>query len=158
MIKSDRHRKIIELVKSEIIETQEELTSRLKQNGFDVTQATVSRDIKALKLIKVAYADEKGTRSGYKYAIHGAGQDNKELDTKFRNLLRDVIVHADFAGNLAVFKTYSGMANAAAAAIDATHDSSIVGSVAGDDTVLCVLRTEKKAEEFVELIRRSMEE
>lgn len=158
MVKSDRHRKIIELVKNEIIETQEDLTARLKQNGFDVTQATVSRDIKALKLIKVAYNDEKNARSGYKYAIHGVGDGNQELDVKFRNLLRDVIVSADFAGNLAVFKTYAGMANAAAAAIDATHNSSIVGSVAGDDTVLCVLRTEKKADEFVELIRRSIGE
>ncbi len=158
MIKSDRHRKIIELVKSEIIETQEELTSRLAQNGFDVTQATVSRDIKALKLIKVAYTDAASGRSGYKYAVHGSADDKHELDTKFRNLLKDVIVSADYAGNLAVFKTYSGMANAAAAAIDATHDASIVGSVAGDDTVLCVLRDEKKAREFVELIRASIEE
>jgi len=153
MIKSDRHRKIIELVKSEIIETQEELTSRLKQNGFDVTQATVSRDIKALKLIKVAYADEKGARSGYKYAIHGAGQDNKELDTKFRNLLRDVIVHADFAGNLAVFKTYSGMANAAAAAIDAMQSELLLGSIAGDDTIFIVAVSNQAATQFINILK-----
>lgn len=157
MIKSDRHSKIIELVKKENIETQEELTARLKENGFDVTQATVSRDIKALKLIKVASTDESGTKYGYKYAVHDAGDVKEELDAKFRNLLKDVVVSVDYAGNLAVFKTYSGMANAAAAAIDTTHNSSIVGSVAGDDTVLCVLRSEKKAEEFAELIKKSLE-
>lgn len=148
MIKSERHTKIIDLVKNETIETQEELTRRLRESGFDVTQATVSRDIKALKLIKVA-----GGEHGYKYALSGIGEENRELDGKFRNLLKDVIVHADYAGNLAVFKTYSGMANAAAAAIDAMHNESIVGSVAGDDTVLCVLRTERKAEEFAERIK-----
>ena len=71
-------------------------------------------------------------------------------------MLKDIIVKADYAGNLAVFKTYSGMANAAAAAIDAMHDSSIVGSVAGDDTVICVLRTEDAAKEFSDLIGQTI--
>lgn len=157
-MKKDRLQKILEIIDIYRIETQDELIARLRDCGYEVTQATVSRDIKALKLIKVAYTDAASGRSGYKYAVHGSADDKRELDTKFRNLLKDVIVSADYAGNLAVFKTYSGMANAAAAAIDATHDASIVGSVAGDDTVLCVLRDEKKAKEFVELIRASLEE
>lgn len=158
MPKSERHNKIIELINSYSIETQEDLTEHLKKSGFEVTQATVSRDIKALKLVKVASADESGTRIGYKYAQNSRNDGGAPLNEKFANLLKDIIVSADHAGNLAVFKTYSGMANAAAAAIDAMHNSSIVGSVAGDDTVLCVLRTEEKAAEFSELIGKTISE
>lgn len=156
MTKSERHNKILELVKNESIETQEELTDRLRANGFEVTQATVSRDIKALKLVKVPLhstdTSGEGLHSGYKYAQGSHSDIGVEQTEKYRNLLKDVIVKADFAGNLAVFRTYSGMANAAAAAIDAMHDARIVGSVAGDDTVICVLRSEEKAKEFTELI------
>ena len=156
MTKSDRHNKILEIIKNNNVETQEELTGLLCACGFDITQATVSRDIKALKLVKVAAVDENGARIGYKYAQNNQHAVANELTEKFRNLLKDVIVKADYAGNLAVFKTYSGMANAAAAAIDAMHDLSIVGSVAGDDTVLCVLRTEEKAKEFALLIGQTI--
>lgn len=156
MTKAERHNKILEIVKNNHVETQEELTQYLCQCGFEVTQATVSRDIKALKLVKVAATDENGARIGYKYAQGSQQGIANELTEKFRNLLKDIIVKADYAGNLAVFKTYSGMANAAAAAIDAMHDTSIVGSVAGDDTVLCVLRTEDAAKEFSDLIGQTI--
>ncbi len=156
MTKAERHNKIIELVKNNHIETQEDLTRLLCECGFEVTQATVSRDIKALKLVKVAATDENGARIGYKYSQGSQQVIANELTEKFRNLLKDIIVKADYAGNLAVFKTYSGMANAAAAAIDAMHDSSIVGSVAGDDTVICVLRTEEAAKEFSDLIGQTI--
>ncbi len=156
MTKFERHSKIIELIKTQNIETQEELTEQLRNCGFEVTQATVSRDIKALKIIKVAASDENGARIGYKYAQSNQQKPTGELTDKFRNLLNDVVVKADYAGNLAVIKTYSGMANAAAAAIDTMHDASIVGSVAGDDTVLCVLRTEEKAKNFANLIEQSL--
>ncbi len=155
-MRTDRHSKIIELIKNEIIETQEELTERLRESGYDVTQATVSRDIKALNLIKVSTGKDSEGGSRYRYALH-RNSDGEGMSEKFKNLLRDVVVNADSAGNLAVIKTYSGMANAAAAAIDTMHDKSIVGSVAGDDTVLIVLRTEKKAQEFVEIIKKSIE-
>lgn len=158
MPKSDRHAKIIELINTHAIETQEDLTEHLKKSGFEVTQATVSRDIKALKLVKVSAVDESGSRIGYKYAQNNRAEYSGELNEKFKNLLKDVILSADHAGNLAVFKTYAGMANAAAAAIDAMHNSSIVGSVAGDDTVLCVLRTEEKASEFSDLIGKTISE
>lgn len=155
-MKTNRHSKIIELIKNEIIETQEDLTRRLCECGYDVTQATVSRDIKALKLIKVATGKDGEGGSRYRYAKHQTS-DGEVMSEKFKNLLRDVVVNADSAGNLAVIKTYSGMANAAAAAIDTTHNESIVGSVAGDDTVLIVLRTESKAKEFVDIIKKSIE-
>lgn len=158
MTRNERHIKITELIKERNIETQEELTDALRQCGFEVTQATVSRDIKALKLVKVAASNEKGVRIGYKYSQSVAGDAVPQLTQKFKNLLKDVVVSADCAGNLAVIKTYSGMANAAAAAIDAMHNNSIIGSVAGDDTVLCVLRTEDMAKEFALVIERSLEE
>lgn len=156
-MKNDRHTKILELIKQYDIETQEELTEMLCKHGYNVTQATVSRDIKALKLIKITSHKDDGGRTGYKYAVHASAETTPELTTKFHNLLKDIVVSADYAGNLAVIKTYSGMANAAAAAIDATHNESIVGSVAGDDTLLCVLRTEIAAKEFSELIKKSVE-
>ena len=158
MTKSERHNKILELVKSENIRTQEELTERLRSCGLEVTQATVSRDIKALKLVKTASTDENGVRNGYKYSQSVSTEIAGELTEKFRNLLKDVVVNAEYAGNLAVFKTYSGMANAAAAAIDAMHYSSIIGSVAGDDTILCVLKSEEKARQFSELIGQTISE
>lgn len=156
MTRNERHVKITELIKSRNIETQEELTAALRECGFEVTQATVSRDIKALKLVKVAASDENGVRVGYKYAQGLSNEAVPELTEKFKNLLKDVVVRADHAGNLAVIKTYSGMANAAAAAIDAMHNDSIIGSVAGDDTVLCVLRTEEMAKDFALVIERSL--
>lgn len=156
VIKQNRHAKIAELIKERNIETQEELTSALKEAGFEVTQATVSRDIKAMKLVKVAAYDENGVRKGYKYSKNVHSDSVPELAEKYRNLLKDVVVKADYACNLAVIKTYSGMANAAAAAIDAIHNSGIVGSVAGDDTVLCVLKTEENAKEFIDVIEQSI--
>ncbi len=156
MSKAERHGKILELIKNEKIETQDELTNRLCECGIDVTQATVSRDIKELKLVKVADTDKNGARIGYKYVQSGRSELAEGLTEKFRSLLKDIVVSSDHAGNLAVFKTYSGMANAAAAAIDAMHYSSIVGSVAGDDTILCVLRSEQEAREFSELIEQTL--
>ena len=132
---------------------------------FTSFKALISRDTVACvtsnphshkSFVKVAATDENGARIGYKYAQGSQQGIAGELTEKFRNLLKDIIVKADYAGNLAVFKTYSGMANAAAAAIDAMHDTSIVGSVAGDDTVLCVLRTEDAAKEFADLIGQTI--
>lgn len=155
-MKTNRHSKIIELIKNEIIETQEDLTRRLCECGYDVTQATVSRDIKALKLIKVATGKDNDGGSRYRYALHQTS-GGQVMSEKFKNLLRDVIVNAEYACNLAVIKTYAGMANAAAAAIDTMHNESIIGSVAGDDTVLIVLRNEQKAKDFIEIIKKSIE-
>ena len=155
-MKTNRHSKIIELIKNEIIETQEDLTRRLCECGYDVTQATVSRDIKALKLIKVATGKDNDGGSRSRYALYQTS-GGQVMSEKFKNLLRDVIVNAEYACNLAVIKTYAGMANAAAAAIDTMHNESIIGSVAGDDTVLIVLRNEQKAKDFIEIIKKSIE-
>ena len=156
-MKADRQSVILQLIEQYDIETQEELTNRLCALGFNVTQATVSRDIKALKLIKVTTGDEYN--SHYKYALHKVTPADKEqasIAGKYRTLLKDLVVNVDHACNIVVLKTYAGMANAAAAAIDATHNADILGSVAGDDTIFCVLRSDKGATAFAELIRESL--
>ena len=137
-----RHSKILELVQNNNIQTQEDLASLLKSSGFDVTQATVSRDIKELRLIKVQIQD--GT---YKYAV--AYKDSSDRQPKFRNILSEAIIKADFAGNIAVIKCYPGMGMAAATAIDAMNSEEIVGSIAGDDTIFVVLRTDENAARFI---------
>ena len=150
MIKSDRHRKIIELVKSEIIETQEELTSRLAQNGFDVTQATVSRDIRELKLTKVPTGNG---RQKYTILVHS----DHYLSDKYIRVLKDGYVSMDVAQNILVVKTVSGMAMAVAAAIDAIKLKEIVGCIAGDDTIMLVLHSEADAIKTMENIKEAME-
>lgn len=133
-MKRTRHEKIIELVKSEIIETQEDLAELLNVNGFVVTQATVSRDIRELHLTKVTY--EKGKQ---KYVIL-ARHDNK-LEEKYARILQDGYLAMDVAVNMLVIKTVPGMAMAVAAALDSMNWDEIVGSIAGDDTIMCAIRT-----------------
>jgi len=150
-MKNRRHTKIIEIISKYQVETQEELLDLLRQSGFDVTQATVSRDIRELKLVKTA--TEGG---GYQYSFSVEKNDNAIL-LKYATILRQAILRADYAINIVVVKTYSGMAQAAAAAIDNMGWSEVVGSVAGDDTILLVARNEEKAavlcRKFNELIR-----
>jgi len=133
-MKNSRHKKIIEIIKDNAVETQEELAERLNQEGFQVTQATVSRDIKQLNLVKIP-ADGGGQR----YALHARGQ--QEMNEKFVRVLRDGFVSMDMAQNILVIKTVSGMAMAVAAALDALHFSQMVGCIAGDDTVMCAIRS-----------------
>ncbi len=140
-MKQNRHEKILELISEYDIETQDELIRKLREFGFDATQATISRDIKKLKLIKVA-----GVNGQYKYAASPVG-DGK-ASAKYQNIIKETVIHMDFAENLVVLKTYPGMAQAAAAAIDAQKMMGIVGSVAGDDTILIVMRSREMAEAF----------
>ena len=139
MIKSDRHRKIIDLVKSEIIETQEELTSRLAQNGFDVTQATVSRDIKELRLLKVL-----GEHGGYKDAT--VERAEKGMNDRFIRMLSECVISVDSVGNLIVIKTLTASANAACEAIDSMKWDEVLGTIAGDNTLLVIARSEEAVE------------
>ena len=141
VMKQNRHDKILELISEHDIETQDELIRRLREFGFEATQATISRDIKKLKLIKVA-----GTGGQYKYAV--SPESDGKSSAKYQNIIKETIVHMDFAENLVVLKTYPGMAQAAAAAIDAQKITGVVGSVAGDDTILVVMRSREFAEEF----------
>jgi transcriptional regulator of arginine metabolism len=138
-----RHSKIIELIQEMRIETQEELREKLSQNGFDVTQATVSRDIKELHLIKIL--TENGN---YRYTVSDQG-NSQDLAAKFRTLLSETIVKIDYAGNLLVIKCYSGMASAAAAAVDAMNWPEVLGTIAGDDTVLMIMRNEESALQMI---------
>lgn len=132
-MKVKRHTKIIELINKYDIDTQEELAERLYAAGFHVTQATVSRDIRELKLTKVA-----GDNGKQKYVV----LQNKEADLyeKYVQVLRTGFLSMDKAQNILVIKTVSGMAMAVAAALDELHISGIVGSIAGDDTVMCAVR------------------
>ena len=146
-MKSQRHAKIIELINKNDVETQEELTVLLKQNGFDTTQATVSRDIKELRLVKVA--DEKGR---YKYALK-SGADELKLSAKFTRILEETVIRIDVSTSFVVIKTYPAMAQAAASAIDNMNWEEIVGTIAGDDTIFVALKTIEDAEVFCEKVR-----
>lgn len=133
-MKVNRHAKIVELINKYQIETQEELADRLNQAGFRVTQATVSRDIRDLKLTKVPA--ENGRQ---RYTVIRSGQDG--LEEKYIRIMKDGFVSMDMAQNILVVKTVSGMAMAVAAALDAMKWSEIVGCIAGDDTIMCAVRS-----------------
>ena len=133
-MKVNRHAKIVELINKYQIETQEELAERLNQVGFHVTQATVSRDIRDLKLTKVPAENGK-----QKYAILESG--NTAMGEKYIRILRDGFVSMDMAQNILVIKTVSGMAMAVGAALDAMKWTELVGCIAGDDTVMCAVRS-----------------
>lgn len=133
-MKISRQSKIIELINKYDIETQEELAERLMNDGYTVTQATVSRDIRELKLTKVALDGGK-----QKYIV--LQKTEPALNEKYTRVLRDGYLSMDMAQNIIVIKTVAGMAMAVAAAIDSLHFNSIVGCIAGDDTIMCVIRT-----------------
>lgn len=140
-MKYKRHDEIISIVNSYNIETQDELIEKLRERGYEVTQATISRDIRELKLTKVATGG-----NSYKYAI--PTHDTLKYSTKYQYIVRETIIGVDFACNTIVLKTLAGMAQAAAAAIDALGWNEIVGSIAGDDTIFVVMRSAEKAEEY----------
>ena len=156
-MKSQRQSKILELISKYDIETQEELTQYLAKNGYNATQATVSRDIKDLRLVKISTGVRHVRLTKYKYAANSV---NTEIDTrlgnKFRNILSEAVVKINRAGYIVVLKTFAGMAQAAAAAIDALDVPTIIGSVAGDDTILIVMATENDAEDFAKKLSKSI--
>lgn len=143
-MKFQRQAAIIDLISNHEIDTQEELTARLREMGFHSTQATISRDIKELRLIKIA-----SSNGGYKYSIAESEQDSG-LVPRVRNIFRECVIKVDVAQNLVVIKTITGMANAAAFALDTMKISEIVGTIAGDDNVLIILRDNESAENFFE--------
>lgn len=133
-MKVNRHAKIVELINRYHIETQEELAEYLNNEGFKVTQATVSRDIRDLKLTKVPTEDGR-----QKYAVHHTVET--EMSEKYIRILKDGYVSMDLAQNILVIKTVSGMAMAVCAAIDSMKWNEVVGSIAGDDTIMCAIRS-----------------
>lgn len=154
-MKYKRHSAIIEIINNENIETQDELIAKLKENGYSVTQATVSRDIRELGLVKVSTKNNR-----YKYALPTTTEtdDKSVFSVKYRNIMRETVRRVDYAQNLVVIGTYSGMANAAAAAIDGMGWEDTVGTIAGDDTILVVMRTTEKAAEFADRIKYTLDE
>ena len=149
-MKLKRHTKILELIHEYDIETQEELAQRLEEAGFKVTQATVSRDIRELCLTKVA--NKKG-RSIYS-VLQG---QNPNLSEKYSRVLRDAFVSMDTAHNILVIKTVPGMAMGVAAALDELKFSEIIGSIAGDDTVMSVIKTADQSLLIMEKLRKILE-
>ena len=144
-MKVSRHAKIIELINQYDIETQEELAAKLVENGFNVTQATISRDIRELNLTKIA---TKGGKQ--KYAV----QSSSDIvsNSKYMRVLNDGIITMDTAGNILVVKTVSGMAMAVAAALDAMQIKEILGCIAGDDTIMCVVKHAEETDRVKEHI------
>lgn len=138
-MKKNRHAKIVELIENYDLETQEELAEKLRQEGYDVTQATVSRDIRELKLSKVSLG---GGRQ--KYVLLKEQQDG--MGDKYVRVLQEGMSSMGMAQSLLVVKTVPGMAMAVAAALDAMHMREIVGTIAGDDTIMLAVRSAQEAE------------
>lgn len=146
IVKKNRHSRIIELIQEYDIETQEDLADKLREDGYQVTQATVSRDIRELKLSKVQAGNGK-----QKYIV--IGHDDSHLADKYIRVLKDGFISMDNAQNILVVKTVSGMAMAVAVALDAMKMREIVGSIAGDDTIMIAVRTTQETKEVMGKIR-----
>ncbi len=143
-MKNRRQRRILEIVSNETIGTQKELAERLQQEGFETTQATISRDIKELLLVKVNIGGDK-----YKYVI---AQETPVTDSKLRMVLREFIISYDYSENLLILNTAPGNANTVASAIDRARWPQVIGTLAGDDTVMLVIKPKEAVQEVVEKI------
>ena len=139
-MKLDRQAMILEIIAQENIETQEQLLTRLQARGLRCTQATISRDIKQLHLVK-----EPAGQGVYKYAVSG-NRTTLNVAAKLRTIFRECIVSIDYAQNIVVVQTMPGLANGACSALDNMDMNDIVGSLAGDDTALLVMRNTEAAE------------
>lgn len=149
-MKYSRHSKIIEIIENQDIETQDELANHLRSAGYKVTQATVSRDIKEMRLIKVLTKDGK-----YKYA--SIKEKEGAVNDRFLKIFKNSVVSVDSAGHMIVIKTLVGSASAAAVAIDAFNLSDIVGTIAGDDTIFMVIKNEEKVKAILDHFNQLLE-
>lgn len=146
-MKVQRQSKIRELINNFDIETQDELAEKLFQSGFKVTQATISRDIRDLKLTKIA------TQNGrQKYII--PSELSKQFSDKFIRIFKDAVISIDYAQNIVVIKTIQGMAMAVAATIDSMENNEILGSIAGDDTIFCLTKSEFIAVKLIDRLNQ----
>ena len=150
-MKTRRQTKILELIKKHEIETQEDLSAYLEKEGYQVTQATVSRDIRELKLTKVSLSNGK-----QKYVA--LLETNEDLSKKYERIFRDGFISMDIAQNILVVKTVPGMAMAVAAALDALQLHEVVGTIAGDDTIMCAVRSTEDAISVIDKLRKFVEE
>lgn len=146
-MKTRRHARILDLISEYAIETQDELLNRLKAEGYKATQATISRDIKDLRLVKTLGSDGK-----YKYV--SATKNSTDIRSNFSGLFSSSVNSVDFAQNMVVIKTLSGMAQAVCAALDSVDYPSIVGTIAGDDTIFIVCRSSDLAVNLTEELKK----
>ena len=148
-MKKRRHEKILQIISNNTVDTQEELLRLLREEGFDVTQATVSRDIKELRLIKTQ------TGSGrYRYTAPKDG--SRDISSRFFSLFSENTLSVQNACNMVVIKSLTGMAQAVCAAMDSLHWDGIVGTLAGDDTIFVVTKDEECARRFTEELRQML--
>lgn len=150
-MKVTRHAKILEIINSRTIETQEDLADQLKKSGMNVTQATVSRDIKELKLIKVL-ADT----GRYKYAT--ITHTESFLSNKLVSIFSQTVLNVENVDKFIVIKTMTGSASAAAEALDSLNFDGVVGTIAGDNTIFVIARSEQKSEEITQKMRKLIKE
>lgn len=151
-MKSSRQEKILEIINKYEVGTQEDLSAYLEQAGYQVTQATVSRDIRELKLTKVALGNGR-----QKYTAVSENEEQQKIVRKYIRVFQDGVCSIDMAQNILVIKTESGMAMAVAAALDAMDCKEVVGSIAGDDTVMCAIRTVEDTAALMERLRKLAE-
>lgn len=149
-MKSIRHKKILEIINSNDIETQDELAEALRKTGFEVTQATVSRDIKILKLAKVMASTGK-----YKYV--SVEKDTMDFSNKLVNVFANTVLNVEAVDSFVVIKTLSGSGSAAAEAIDSLGLKEIAGTIAGDNTIFILVRNKEKSNELVDKIKSMIE-
>jgi len=150
-LKAKRHAKILEMISRQSIDTQEDLLRNLKKEGFNVTQATVSRDIKELHLVKVMNPD-----GSYSYSnITNSHVEN--ISDRFHSIFVQSVVKVDCAGNIVVIKCYTGMAQAACATLDSMHWDALVGTIAGDDTIFALMRTDDDAVALLSELKKLLE-
>ena len=148
-MKTRRQAKILELIQRNDVETQEELSAYLVREGFQVTQATVSRDIRELQLVKTATADGR-----YRYVPASASGKVTHSPSRFEMIFRESVLKIDYAGHMVLVKCFSGMANAACEVFDAKQWDNVVGTLSGDDTFFILMRTEENAAEITRQLQR----
>ena len=151
-MKYNRHKLILELVTQKSIETQEELAQLLRDRGVKVTQATVSRDIRELNLTKIT-----GENGRQKYIVLGRNDSESGRALRYARMLREAVITSDTAKNLLIIRTNPGMASVVGAAIDAIGLNSLVGCLAGDDTVFCAFKEDAAATEALAELQEKME-
>ena len=149
-MKAVRHRKILELIEAKPIETQEELAEELESLGIKVTQATVSRDIKELRLVKIPCGD-----NNYRYGIPKESFVGHS-EERMKRIFQDSVTHLDFSENLIVIRTLPGTASAVASTIDNSQWEEIIGTVAGDDTILIIVKPKEQVDAILERFRELM--
>lgn len=149
-MKKKRHSMIIKIITQFSIGTQEDLLIKLKENGFNTTQATVSRDIKELRLIK--QMDNNGF---YRY-VEGKSETDEYI-SQFNAIFSHSVISADYAGNTVVIKCRTGMAQAACASFDSMQWEGLVGTIAGDDTIFALCHTPELADELADSVKKILE-